>query len=196
MNRRNALKTSALFMGYAVSATALTETFIACQKTVNLNWKPVFLTNEQGNTVAEITETILPKTSTPGAKELGVPQFVDKMLHDLLAEEDQKDFIASLEALDDRCESEYGNSFVDCTPAQREAFLLTLDKEAEPFPPSLWGITLKPSGPPAFFRRLKSLTLLGYYTSEKIGKEVLAYDPVPGEYIACMPLNGQNAWNE
>lgn len=196
MNRRNALKTSALFMGYAVSATALTETFIACQKTVKLDWKPVFLSNEQANTIAEITETILPKTSTPGAKELGVPQFVDKMLHDLLSEADQKDFLAGLESLDERCESEYGKSFVECTPAQREALLLALDKEAEPFPPSLWGITLKPSGPPAFFRRLKSLTLLGYYTSEKIGKEVLAYDPVPGEYIACMPLNGQNAWNE
>ncbi|MBO0948635.1 gluconate 2-dehydrogenase subunit 3 family protein [Fibrella forsythiae] len=196
MNRRNALKTSALFMGYTVSAAALTETFIACAKEAHLDWKPIFLTNNQANTIAEITETILPKTTTPGAKELGVPQFVDKMLKELLSEADQKDFLAGLDTLEDRCKSANGQSFVDCTPAQREAFLLTLDKEAAPFPPSLWGITLKPAGPPAFYRRLKSLTLLGYYTSEKIGKEVLAYDPVPGPFIACMPLNGQNAWNE
>ncbi|MBO0930623.1 gluconate 2-dehydrogenase subunit 3 family protein [Fibrella aquatilis] len=196
MNRREALKNSALFVGYAVSATALTETFVACSKTAHLSWKPVFLSENQANTIAEITETILPKTTTPGAKELGVPQFVDKMLHDLLSKEDQANFLTGLEALENRCEKETGKAFVDCTPAQREVFLLKIDQEAPPLPPSLWGITLKPSGPPAFFRRLKSLTLLGYYTSEQIGKNVLAYDPVPGTYVPCMPLNGQNAWNE
>ncbi|MEZ0542057.1 gluconate 2-dehydrogenase subunit 3 family protein [Fibrella arboris] len=196
MNRRDALKQSALFMGYTVSVAALTDTFVACTKEAHLDWKPLFLTNDQANTIAEITETILPKTSTPGAKELGVPQFVDQMLNELLSEADQNDFLAGLETLEERCEKENGQSFVACTPTQREAFLLTLDKEAAPFPPSLWGITLKPAGPPAFFRRLKSLTLLGYYTSEKIGREVLAYDPVPGPFIACMPLKGQNAWNE
>jgi Gluconate 2-dehydrogenase subunit 3 len=196
MNRRDVLKNATLFLGYSVSAMALTETFIACAKEAHLDWKPLFLTNNQANTIAEITETILPKTTTPGAKELGVPQFVDKMLHDLLSKEDQADFLAGLEALDKRSEAENGKSFVDATPAQREALLLALDKEAAPFPPSLWGITLKPSGPPAFFRRLKGLTLLGYYTSEKVGKTILAYDPVPGPFIACMPLNGQNAWNE
>lgn len=196
MNRRDALKNATLFLGYSVSATALTETFIACAKEAHLDWKPLFLTNNQANTVAEITETILPKTATPGAKELGVPQFVDKMLHDLLSKEDQTDFLAGLKALDKRSEADNGKLFVDATPAQREALLLALDKEAAPFPPSLWGITLKPSGPPVFFRRLKSLTLLGYYTSEKVGKTILAYDPVPGPFIACMPFNGQNAWNE
>ncbi|MBO0938978.1 gluconate 2-dehydrogenase subunit 3 family protein [Fibrella sp. HMF5335] len=196
MNRRLALKNAALFMGYTVSASALTETFVACSKTAHLTWKPIFLSDSQANTIAEITETILPKTTTPGAKELGVPQFVDKMLHDLLGEKDQADFLTGLAAMEDRCEAENGKSFVECTPAQREAFLLKLDQEAPPLPPSLWGITLKPSGPPAFFRRLKSLTLMGYYTSEKVGKTILAYDPVPGTYIPCMPLNGQHAWNE
>jgi hypothetical protein len=197
MNRRELLKTSALFVGYAVSATALTETFIACSKQVTLDWKPVFLTNNQANLVAEITETILPKTTTPGAKEIGVPQFVDKMLADLLSEKDQKDFIAGLETVDDRCREMNGKPFLECQPAQREALLLALDNEAAKTPLSLWGITLEEPQPTTFYRRLKSLTLWGYFTSEKVGKEILSYDPVPGEFIACMPLKpGMNAWNE
>lgn len=197
MNRREVLKNSALFMGYTVSVGMLAETFIACSKQVSLDWKPVFLTNEQANTVAEITETILPKTTTPGAKEIGVPQFVDKMLKDLLSEDDQKNFIAGLESLDEAAEAANGKPFVDCTPSQREALLLKLDQEAGKTPLSLWGITLEDTPPITFYRRLKALTLLGYFTSEQVGKNILSYDPLPGDFIACMPLTaGMNAWNE
>nr|WP_290932663.1 gluconate 2-dehydrogenase subunit 3 family protein [Haliscomenobacter sp.] len=85
MNRRELLKSSGLFVGYAVSSATLTSLFISCQAEakVNLDWNPVFLSKEQANTLAEITETILPKTKTPGAKELAVPQFIDKMLKEV-----------------------------------------------------------------------------------------------------------------
>lgn len=198
MNRREVLKNTSLFLGYSLSAGALSELFIACQKEAQLNWKPVFLSNNQANLIAEITETILPKTETPGAKELGVPQFIDKMLKDMLSEEDQKAFVEDLEKFDKSCEEAYKKPFIECTQTEKEAFLLKADKEAGKLPPSAWGITLvaKPE-PISFFRRLKSLTLLGYYTSEKVGKEILSYDPIPGEFIACMPLDKVgNAWNE
>ena len=197
MNRRDILKSSALFLGYAVSTAALSETFMACSKEAQLDWKPTFLSNSQAASMAEITETILPKTKTPGAKELGVPQFIDKMLKDLLSAEEQKDFLAGLEKLEEDCDKAYGKSFVECTPQQRQEFLTKLDTEAEKLPPSVWGIRLAPPSPTPFFRRVKELTLLGYFTSQKIGKEVLSFDPMPGGYIACMPLAaGMNAWNE
>jgi hypothetical protein len=197
MNRRDILKSSALFLGYAVSTSALSETFMACSQEAKLDWKPAFLSNDQAASIAEITETILPKTKTPGAKELGVPQFIDKMLKDLLSAEEQKDFLAGLEKLEADCKKAYGKSFVKCTPQQRQEFLTKLDVEAEKLPPSVWGIRLAPPSPTPFFRRVKELTLLGYFTSQKIGKEVLDFDPMPGGYVACMPLTaGMNAWNE
>lgn len=131
MNRRDILKSSALFLGYAVSATALSETFMACSQEAKLDWKPLFLDKNQAASIAEITETILPKTNTPGAKELGVPQFIDKMLKDLLSSEEQKDFLAGLEKLEEACEKAYGKSFVECTPQQRQEFLTKMDTEAE-----------------------------------------------------------------
>lgn len=196
MNRREYIKNMTLSMGFVVSAGAVSDLLISCQKQANLDWKPVFLDNNQANTIAEIAETILPKTSTPGAKELGVPQFVDRMLKELLTEKDQQEFVKGIEDLDERCKTDYGKVFVECDQKQREEILIKLDKEAPKFPLTLWGIVLveKPE-PITFFRRMKSLTLMGYFTSEKIGKEVLAYDPVPGPYKGEIEYNGQNAWS-
>lgn len=196
MNRRDAIKTSALFLGYAVSSATLSSLFIRCQAGVKLDWKPVFLTPAQAQSVAEVAETILPKTSTPGAKELGVPQFIDLMLKESLAPEEQQDFLAGLKKLEADCESANGKSFLECSQEQREAFLLKLDREAGKLPPSVWGITLAPPSPVAFFRRLKSLTMLGYFTSKQVGSEILSYEPNPMGFQACIPLNGMNAWNE
>jgi hypothetical protein len=199
MNRREYIKNTALFLGYAVSATALSDTFIACksERTVNLDWKPTFLTQNQARTLGEIAETILPKTKTPGAKEIGVPQFIDSVLKKLLSPAEQEDFKKGLEALESTCQSTYGKYFDECTQPQRAELLLKMDKAAAKLPPSAWGITLvKNPDPVVFFRRVKALTVSAYFTSEKIGKEILAYDPIPGPFVGCMPLTaGQNVWS-
>jgi hypothetical protein len=197
MKRRDAIKTSALALGYAISPKALTDLFLRCHSEVSLDWKPVFFSPADANTLAEITETILPKTATPGAKELGVPAFIDKMVRDLLSVEEQKDFMAGLKKLEAECMAVNGKPFVDCSTEQRETFLLKQDMESAKFGPSTWGISLGKPAPVAFYRRVKSLTLVGYYTSQKVGKEILKYDPIPGAFIACMPLpEVGNAWNE
>ena len=200
MNRRIAIKNTALFFGYAVTVGALTDTFIACRnetRNVTLDWKPEFLTANQANTLAEMTETILPRTKTPGAKDIGVPQFIDKVLKKLLSEADQKDFVEGLDKLEETCKSTYGKYFDECTKEQREALLLDMDKKSAKFPPSVWGITLveKPD-PITFYRRLKGLTLMAYFTSEKVNKELLVYDPVPGGYNGSVPYKGENLWSE
>ncbi len=156
MERREAIKNTVLFLGYSVSFSALSETFLACNKAAGVDWQPVFLSKTQANTVAEITETILPKTETPGAKDLGVPQFVDKMLKDLLSEEDQKGFVADLDQFEKDCKAAYGKAFVDCDQTQREEYLVKLDKESAKFPPSAWGIALVESPPPVtFFQKIE-----------------------------------------
>ena len=33
------------------------------------------------------------------------------------------------------------------------------------------------------------MTIMGYKTTEYIGENVLAYQPIPGEYIACGDLD-------
>lgn len=198
MNRREYIKNTALFIGYAVSASALSETFIACkhEREITVNWEPKFLTKPQAQTLAEMTETILPKTSTPGAKDIGVAQYIDSVLKNLLSEAEQQEFVKGLESVQDMSKSNYGKYFEECDQTQREQLLLKLDRDAAKFPPTMWGIVLveKPD-PITFYRRLKGLTLTAYFASEKIGKEVLAYDPIPGHFDSCIPYSGQNVWS-
>ncbi len=184
-------------LGYAVSASAVSDLLVSCRQQASLDWQPVFLSNDQGALIADIAETILPETDTPGAKSLGVPQFIDKMLKDLLTEEDQNQLITGLEKFESDCQTAHGKAFTELSKEEKEAFLINQDKASPGFPISMWGINLDPN--PAeitFYRRIKSLTLMGYFTSEKVGKEMLVYDPIPGGFQGCIPQNGQNAWAE
>lgn len=199
MNRRDLIISSGWLAGYALTSASLSSLFLSCQSEAKLDWQPVFLPKNEAYTLAEVTETILPKTSTPGAKELGVPQFIDKMLKEVLGEGDQKAFVEGLKQIEAEAKEKHGKTFAECSVEERNAMLLALDEAAakQPPPPSVWGITLGVPPPTPFFRQLKSLTLLGYYTSEEVGKNILRYDPVPGDYIACMPLKeGENTWAE
>lgn len=197
MNRRDVIISSGWLLGYGLTSASLSTLFLSCQAEAKLDWQPLFLSKNQAATLAEVTETILPKTDTPGAKELGVPQFIDKMLKEVLGEGDQKAFVAGLEQIEVDSKKQHGKAFSECTQEERNAMLLAMDKAAATQPPSVWGITLAPPQPTDFFRNLKSLTLFGYYTSEEVCTKILSYDPVPGAYIACMPVaEVGNAWSE
>lgn len=197
MKRQEFLKNTVSGLGLAISASSMSAIFISCAKEAKLSWKPIFLKPNQAETIAEIAETILPKTNTPGAKEIGVPQFIDKMVKDTFDKKGQEEFLKGLEIFENECNSKYGKSFMELSQKEREEFLMMQETENPKSGMNLWGINLEPSAAPAtFYKKVKGLTLFGFYTSQGIGEKILAYDPVPGEYIACMPLNGQNAWNE
>jgi hypothetical protein len=197
MNRRDYIKNTAAVLGISLVGISMSEIFVSCKKAANLDWKPMFFTKSQAALLAEIAETILPKTKTPGAKEMGVPQFIDKMVQETMDEVSQKSLLEGLESFEDEVKSKYNTDFTSLNADQKKTFLEKLDKEKPRSGLSMWGIDLEKNAPrPTFFKIIKGLTLFGFYTSEEIGRNVLVYDPVPGKYIGCMPLNGQNSWTE
>lgn len=70
-----------------------------------------FFTNNQAALIAEIAETILPKTETPGAKEMAVPQFIDKMVKETMDKDAQESLIQGLEGFEKNVDAEFGKSF-------------------------------------------------------------------------------------
>ncbi|MCP9769641.1 gluconate 2-dehydrogenase subunit 3 family protein [Lacihabitans sp. LS3-19] len=197
MNRRDLIKNTAAALGISLVGISMSEILVSCKKEANLDWKPVFFTNYQAALVAEIAETILPKTKTPGAKEMGVPPFIDKMVKETMDEVAQKELIEGLGNFEDGVNAKFGKSFLEITEKEKLEYLEKEDKDKPRSGLNMWGISLEKDPPkPTFFKTIKGLTLLGFYTSEEIGRNVLVYDPVPGEYIGCMPLNGQNSWTE
>src|SRR3989449_6397255 len=83
----------------------------------------------QNETVATIAELIIPKTDTPGAREAGVPAFIDVMLADWGDEEQRQTFTAGLANVDERSRAPFGKDFSAGTAQQQAQILEDLDYE-------------------------------------------------------------------
>lgn len=130
----------------------------------------------------EIGETILPTTATPGAKAANVGQFMTVMVADCYEEKDQKVFKEGLDKLNDFSKKKFDSHFMKISPEQRHSLLVELDKEQREYMKAK-----KPDEPTHYFRMMKELTLLGYFTSEIGTKQARRHTPVPGRYESCIP---------
>lgn len=138
----------------------------------------------------EIADTILPETSTPGAKAAGVGPFIAMMVVDAYYEADQQIFGDGLVALQAQCEDSYGAGFLDITAEQRLALVESLDAEQHQY----MG-TREPGAPAHYFRMMKELTLLGYFTSEIGYTQAMRYAETPGRFDPCVPYSpGEKTW--
>jgi len=182
INRREALRKTAMLMGAAVSASALAGLLQGCKTTPELTYTPKFFSEDQGRLVTELAEIILPKTDTPGAKDVGVPQFIDTMLKDCYKKEDQDYFLKGLTDFDNEAKKTYGDAFIYCKPEQQvELVKKTHDAAVAESKQN------KEAKRP-FILTTKELTLIGFFTSEPGATQVLQYEAVPGAYHGCVPL--------
>lgn len=171
-------------MGGVVSAPAIMGVLKGCTARPSLDWKPEFLSEDQAALISDVAEIIIPRTNTPGAKDVGVPSFVDLMLKDVYAKEDQNRFIEGLTAFDNDAKQVYGDPFNELDDEQKAEFVKKKHDEAIQAEKS----DNKPEQRP-FILMMKELTMLGFFTSEPGATQVLQYDPVPGAYKGCIPLS-------
>jgi len=187
MNRREAIAKVAWIMGGTVLGA---ELFVTMGCNSSQKSTDGLFDTEQIRLLDEIAETILPETSTPGAKAAKVGEFMTVMVQDCYSREDQNVFTKGLFTLEDRFKEKYGQSFINSDTAKRTAFLTALDKEQKEF-----STNKKPDEPNHYFSMMKQLTLLGFFTSEVGATQALRYLPVPGKYNGCIPYNkGDRAW--
>lgn len=154
---------------------------------------PQFFDPKQAAALSEVAETILPATDTPGAKEVGVPAFIDRLAATCLTEEEQVTLSGSLAQIEQQAQAAHGKTFTALTPEDRLALLNAIDAKARSAA-ALPAADVADADWPGFLQ-LKQLVLLGYFTSEKVGTEVTAFQPIPGQYKPCIPYEaGQPAW--
>lgn len=182
MNRREAIERTAVILGYAVSAPAIMGILKGCKSTPELNYKPVFFTVEQAALVGDVAEVIIPRTDTPGAKDVGVPSFIDLILKDVYPKEDQDKFLMGLQEFEVEVKKVMGKEFSDLDPGQQKEMVKKVHDPA--VEAAKGGEKERP-----FILKMKELTLLGFFTSEPGATKVLQYDPVPGAYHGCVPLS-------
>ena len=206
MNRRDAIGRVALIMGGAVIGA---EFFVSgCKSTSSSKNVSDLFAPDNVAYLNEIADTILPTTSSPGAKAANVGHFMAVMVQDCYTPADQNVFIEGMGKLNDAAQKQYSSKFMDLSPAQRTDLLTALDKEQKAFTEQrskdMSADLLKHKGEkdykaPEFanhyFRMMKELTLLGYFTSEIGATKALRYIAVPGHYDGNLPYKkGDKAW--
>lgn len=177
ISRREAIRRAALLAGVALTPELLT--FVGRAQTAA---GKSYLTAGQASVAAAAADRILPRTDTPGAADVGVPAFLDRFYGEFMSAPDQKLFVAVLDEIEAAAKSQ-GGSFAALAPAQQDAVLRSV-------------ATAQQGRDQSSFALLRSATILGYFTSEQVGKNVLHYDPVPGAYDGCVPIEqvGRRNW--
>jgi hypothetical protein len=166
----------------------------------------------------EIADTILPTTSTPGAKAARTGAFMALMVTDTYDSGDQQIFRKGMRTLDDASRAANGSSFMKANARQRLTLLTRLDREQKSYMdardaarekakranPSdgvvaagqpLRNPDVGPDAPTHYFRMMKELALLGYFTSEIGCTQAQRYVESPGRFDPCAPYqNGEKSW--
>ena len=170
MERRVAIKSMAVAMGAMAGLPAWAS-----------GWNKgslgegIFLSPDQGAVLAAVVETIIPKTDTPGAAELGVDKFVLKMVTDCYDKKAQAGLSSGISNLDEQSNKTFNRSFSEASATQKMQLLKDLEKSTD--------ATSK-----AFFGMVKNLTIQGYMNSEYVMTNITHYEMVPARYHGCVPV--------
>lgn len=187
IKRREALRRTAWIMGGALTAPTIAGILNGCTPNPELTWEPAFFSEDQARLVMEMAEAILPETDTPGAKALGVPGFIEEMISLCYNPAERTRFMEGLEAFDKECRTGYGDAFFAISKNDQLALLNKFNDEVKKAV-GVRGSYGRMSGEAGFFRRMKELTVVGYYTTEYGATQELQYQAVPVEYKSCIPL--------
>lgn len=163
----------------------------------------------------EIAETILPKTTTPGAKDAGCGAQMAVQINDCYNATEQGWFVDGLKQLRARSQQDYKLDFMQLSKEQRHQLLVKLDAEAKARNAEIYAAandstnsrkssrtntaaskTAKAvDNTPHYFTLLKQLTLFVFFTSKVGATEVLRYSAIPGKYEGNLPYKkGDRAW--
>ena len=215
MKRRSALKNMGMAMGLTVATPTVLSLLQSCQQETGPDWTPVFFSPEEGAVLVQVVDLILPKTDIPSASEVGVHSFLDLYMAEVSAPEEQAMIKTGLAAFIKQALSDSGKeTAADLTPEDLEPVLAAAlvkrepDDEAAIYEALGAYMEAQAKGEAATLddavgtyliaNNLREASIWAFKNSEYIGEEVLAYLPVPGEYIGCGDLNeltGGKAWS-
>ena len=180
MKRREAIQKTTWIVGAAVFGPGLLEAIQGCQSKVSAEQELLVFSPGQFELAKVLADTILPKTHTPAASEVQVPQLLDLLLKDVFDEAIQAHILEGLQRFDEQCQEATGESFVELEPKAREDYLKPIDQE-------VMSQTYTAEIP--FYYTFKQLVIILYFSSAEGVKQNLDYRPIPGPFEGDVALD-------
>ena len=175
MQRRAAIRD---FLIVSAGITIIPSCLQHDEQKIAVALKNIKLNADQQALIADLSEMIIPATNTPGAKELGVPQFCFTMLDDCATKTQQENYVKGLEAFEALAKKKTGTPFMKCSPEQKTALLEEASKAKQDDPLNF------------FFNGTKWLTVEGYRNTQFFLTKVQDFKLVPGHnYKGCVPVS-------
>jgi hypothetical protein len=171
MKRRQLVKGMAATLGGMLVLPAWAEAWTPAALSIH----PTQLSSLEETLLAEIVESIIPKTDTPGAKELEVQRFISAILTDCYDQKSRDVFTKGLQTVEQLSQKSQAQSFLKSTPEQRLAVLSKMAESDD--------LDTK-----SFARMVKNLTIRGYLSSEFVMTKLKGYQMAPGFYDGCVPV--------
>lgn len=178
IDRREAIRRAALLAGVVLSPRWLT-----LADSPHLLAQARYLTAAQLAIAGAIADRIIPRTDTPGAADVGVPALIDLLYGEFMTEPERQLLTTGLAEVETAATSAHGAPFPTLAPERQDVVLRNIARAEQGREGSFFGL-------------IRSATVLGYFTSEPVGRNVLHYDPVPGRYDGCIPIEqvGRRNW--
>ncbi|MFT5751949.1 MAG: hypothetical protein ACI828_000052 [Flavobacteriales bacterium] len=203
MNRRQVLKN----LGLGATALVVTPTILSLLQSCSNepDFIPAFLSQEEGHALRMMVDLIIPSDETiPGAKELGVHEFIDSYWNEVIPLEDQPQIKMGFAALADRFQNTFDKplgrgtaedydkilaKYLKATEEEEEAYGKKLEEFFKEYQTNKLATPDPEAASYSIVSNIKGMTIWGWKTTEQIGENVFAYEPVPGQQIGCLPLS-------
>ena len=182
MERRDLLRA----LGAAAAFTLVPRTAQAAWETVALSpaAPPRVLIDERAVLVESLADAIIPRTDTPSASDVNVPAFIDVIVAEYYDDDERAVFLSGLDAIGAQVRLTGAASFAEMTPEARKTLIDSLDQPVDRQAPvaRAWS-------------RLKGLVIHGYFTSERVQKDVLHTVIMPGRFDGNAPMKAAGGSN-
>jgi hypothetical protein len=134
------------------------------------------LNDAQMALVRAVADTIIPRTDTPGATDVGVHQFVNVIVSEHAKDDERARLLTGLDAIDARATSQSNVAFSKLDAEARGKLIEGLESGPRDVEParSWW--------------QLKGLVVHGYFTSKPVMKDVLKTVVMPGRFEGAAPV--------
>ena len=169
MNRRDLLKKGV----YGLAGVSLSSTLISTLQSCTSieKYSPHYFSKTEFSLLSNIVDFLIPKTETPGALEMKVPQFIDIIISETFNNESKNNFYNKLKLLIEDFKS--NNIDLSDYNSMKSKFVNDFNNKTHQ----------------EIYNQIRDLTVWGFKTSKEIALNVLNYNPIPGYQLGCVDID-------
>ena len=168
MKRRDLLKKGV----YGLAGVTLSSTLISTLQNCSSIEKyiPLYFSNDEFSLLSNIVDFLVPKTETPGAVDMKVPQFIDIIISETYNSESKNNFSNKFKLLIEDFKS--NNIDLSDYNSIKSKFVNDFNNKTHQ----------------EVYNQIRDLTVWGFKTSKEIALNVLNYNPIPGYQLGCINI--------